>query len=408
MIEGSRDRRLYEAPGFLLHPTPTWVTAKPPAGQLARRPISVYTTVSELRFVSDDSEEIATPTDSKSYPSLCSPISRLHFASPEETMTLMTPIEFKPQSPNPSLSSSATDSLSSGIREEEIQMVPDEQPSRATHTTFISPRQPGWATPRLDRPAISDFKSVGRRPLPEVPGHAQSRPLPPRPTKMAVAPGLRHPERLSYPPLQEFVQGSSKNPLATSRPISDSGPDTRTPLVEEKRPEYDPTPGDTPLVHHTPSLPTINSPSPPPSSPIPDLHSMLHSPPPPLVTSVPILTTSEPRRPAGPILPSGDLLSPTSIDLVTAAGLTITGENGEETSFGALFKDRKVVVIFIRHFWCLFCQDYVRSISNSVTPEILGNKGVDLVLIGNGGPGMIKAYKSTPLSAFCSPYTRQN
>ncbi|KAF9648677.1 hypothetical protein BDM02DRAFT_3078302, partial [Thelephora ganbajun] len=84
---------------------------------------------------------------------------------------------------------------------------------------------------------------------------------------------------------------------------------------------------------------------------------------------------------------------PTSIDLVTAAGLTIIGENGEEVLFGALFRDRKVIVIFIRHFLCLFCEDYVRSISNSVTLEILEKRGVDLVLIGSGSAGMARIYK---------------
>jgi peroxiredoxin len=171
--------------------------------------------------------------------------------------------------------------------------------------------------------------------------------------------------------------------------------------MKYERPKLDPTPEDTPPVIHPKTPPAIvSSPSTvsPPPPPIPPLTNLD---PPAVAVPVILPTASKPDYPA-PIL--SELLSPTSIDLVTASGLTISGENGEQISFGALFRDRKVVVIFIRHFWCLFCQDYIRSITNSVSPETLKKKGVDLVLIGNGAPGMIRAYKSK-LSA---PYNRRN
>ena len=136
--------------------------------------------------------------------------------------------------------------------------------------------------------------------------------------------------------------------------------------------------------------------------PIPPLHQTLHPSPSSIIPAA-VSTTLVSCHTALPALPSGELVSPTSIDLITAAGLKVTGENGEEILFGDLFRYRKVIVIFIRYFWCLFCEDYVRSISNSVTPEILKNKGVDLILIGNGTPGMMRVYKSTPLSIFRDP-----
>ena len=44
-----------------------------------------------------------------------------------------------------------------------------------------------------------------------------------------------------------------------------------------------------------------------------------------------------------------------------AASLTVIAQSGIRVQFGELFKDRKTIVIFIRHFWCVhpttFCVD---------------------------------------------------
>ena len=378
-IEGSWDRRLYGISSFThLHTTPSFVSAETIAGKPHERPISVYTTLSELRFASKEDGSAASPLDSESHASPSSPISQLKFASPEETTTLVTPIELEPPSWDSSLSSPTTDSSSPGIHDDQVRKTRSEEFSLTTRTTSVSP-QPGWAMPGLDGPAVSDSRRVGRRPLPDVPGHTQSRPLPTRPMKMATVPGWRTSDRFTYPPCQEFVQGCSRDPLTTSRPVSDSGSDTPSQLVEEERPVHSPTPEDTPPVHHIPAPPAVISPPAP-----------LSSPPSPIT----------PLRLAESAHSSVDILCPTSTDLVTAADLTIIGENGERILFGALFKNRKVIVIFLRYFWCLCCEGYVGSILKNVTPEILKNKGVELVLIGNGTPGAIKVYKSTPLTMF--------
>jgi len=380
MVEGSWDRPLYGIPTLVhLHTTSPWVSANDVAGRLGERPISVNTTISGLVFASEEPGDTATPSDPELHPS---PISELQFASPEETMTLATPSE--PERPSrDSLSFSTTDSSSLGVHDDQARITPSGEFPLATHTTSVS-QQPVWVT--HDGSTTSNSKGVGRRPLPEVPGHAQSRPLPPRPMRMATVPRWRGPDWFSYP-RQEFVQGCSKDLLTPSRPISDSGSDTPGKQAEEDRPNRDPTPEDTPPEHLIPAPPAMISPH--ATSP----------PPPPLSPSSPIL----PPRLAESFRSSSGVLSPTSIDLVTAAGLTIIGENGEKISFGALFGDRKVVVIFICYFWCLCCQHYARSILNSVTPEILEHKGVDLVVIGNGIPGPIKVYKSMPQSAFRGP-----
>ena len=47
---------------------------------------------------------------------------------------------------------------------------------------------------------------------------------------------------------------------------------------------------------------------------------------------------------------------PTKEQLRDAAALTVVAQNGVRVAFGDLFKDRKTIVIFIRHFWqVLFC-----------------------------------------------------
>lgn len=407
IIEGSWNQRPHGIRGYThLDAKPSWVSGKAITDKPGERPISVYTALSELRFVSDDDDDTASPTDPGSHPSPCSPISQIHFASPEEIMTPLTPTEFRLRSRDSPLSSPAADFYLPVVREDLAQMTPSEQSPLTAGVASVSPQQPRGAMRRLDGFAISDSKKVAKRPLPEVPGQPQSRPLPPRPVGMAMVPGRWGPSRSSYPPFREFDQGSSKDHSTASRPASDSGIDTRSQSMEERRPTRGPTFEGTPLIHHTPAPPAIISPafsspylSPSPPSTILPSYPMLHSRPPPSAIS----TTSVPHYPTAPIPLSWDLVSPTSINLITAAGLKITGENGENIFFGDLFKDRKTIVIFIRYFWCLFCEDYVRSISNCVTPEILKNKGVDLILIGNGTPGMMKSYKSMSLFAFRGP-----
>ena len=359
-----------------LRTTPLWISANIVAGQFGERHISVDTTSSELGFVSEGHGGAANPSDLELYPPPCSPISEIQFASPEEAMTLTAPREPEPPSRD-TLSFSTTDSPSPGVHDDQARITPSEQFHLTTHMTSLSQQQPVWVTPGLDGPTTSASREIGKRPLPEVPGHAQSRPLPPRPIRMATVPSWRGSDRFSYLPRQEFVQGCSKDPLTASRPVSDSRPETPGKPAEEERQNRDTTPEDTPPEHLIPALLAASA------SPL----------------FPPIL----PLRPAGPARSSADVLSPTSIDLVTAAGLTVIGENGEKISFGTLFGDRKVVVIFICYFWCLCCQHYARSILNSVTPEILEHKGMDLVVIGNGTPGPIKVYKSMPRSVFRGP-----
>ena len=393
MIEGGLDQ---QPRGIRAHPhllmTPPWVVAKTVQGQASKQPISVYTALPEMDFVPERGEGISSPSDPDSDPSPLSPISLLQFAPPEDITALVTPTEPAESPPRGFPLQISANPAPPGQYEKKAWVAPSEQFTSPAHAASVSPQQSGLVSSIFDEPASSASRRVGR-PLPELPEQPPPRPLPLRPVNVPMVTGCQGFDRFSYPPVQEFVRGSSKNRSVASRPVSDSGPDTRTQPFVQKEPKLDPTPEDSPQVHHIPVTPTTRLP--------PAISSVPDSPPPPTISSPsPTVTVSTvfPTIPKlnypAPILP--DLRCPTSIDLVTAAGLSVTGENGEQILFGALFRDRKVVVIFIRHFWCLFCHDYVRLISNNVIPEVLWKKGVDLIVIGNGAPGMIKAYKSMP------------
>ena len=386
MIERNWDRRpcgIRAYPYLLM--TPPFFFIEPVTGQASKRPISVYTALSDLRFVSVEDEDTISPLDPNINSSPLSSISQLRFAPPEETMTPITPIEHTdPASRKSSPSSSITNLPSFSTREAQARIAPSEQFPSTARLTLLPPQKTG--RPNLNSPVISGPMKTARRPLPEVPEHAHPRPLPPRPTKTTAAPFLQGFDRCSYLSFQDFTRDPSNNPLAPSRPVSNSSEhDTRSRSVGEKRPNIYPTCEDTPPVLRRPAPTIISDPT---------------VSPPPTVTIPIVLPTTPKVNHTAPIFP--DIRSPTSIDLATAARLTITGENGEQISFGSLFEDRKVIVILIRHFGYRCCQGYVRSISNIVTPGILGKRGVELVLIGNGAPGMIKTYKSTPSVAFCS------
>ncbi|KAG2750151.1 hypothetical protein P692DRAFT_20734199, partial [Suillus brevipes Sb2] len=100
---------------------------------------------------------------------------------------------------------------------------------------------------------------------------------------------------------------------------------------------------------------------------------------------------------------------PTKRQLLDAASCVVVAENGIRVPFGDLFRDQKTVVIFIRHFWCPLCQDYMFSIANTVDPQVLKQSGINLVIISNGSFNMIKSYRQifrTPYAVYTDPSSR--
>ncbi|KAH9944866.1 AhpC/TSA antioxidant enzyme-domain-containing protein [Amylocystis lapponica] len=110
-----------------------------------------------------------------------------------------------------------------------------------------------------------------------------------------------------------------------------------------------------------------------------------------------------------PMIPFDEHAMPTPEQLEHAASLVVVAQSGLRVPFGDLFRIRRTIVIFIRHFWCPLCQDYMSSVTRAVDPEELKRAGVDLVFIGNGSPGMIKSYRQifhTPFAIYTDPTLR--
>lgn len=113
-------------------------------------------------------------------------------------------------------------------------------------------------------------------------------------------------------------------------------------------------------------------------------------------------------------LPPGEWALPTEAQLRRAAALPLTGADGTAVRFGALFTAHRTAVVFIRHFWCPLCQDYMRSLRARVRPSLLarwaqgGTDGglVGFVVIGNGAYGMIRKYRKMfglPFAVYTDP-----
>ncbi|KAJ7188042.1 AhpC/TSA antioxidant enzyme-domain-containing protein, partial [Mycena filopes] len=97
---------------------------------------------------------------------------------------------------------------------------------------------------------------------------------------------------------------------------------------------------------------------------------------------------------------------PTQLQLEEAAALPVISESGVRIPFGDIWQDQKTIVCFIRHFWCPLCQDYMFSISRNVSPEVLSEAGIQLVIVSNGSHDMIKSYRRifrTPFALYTDP-----
>ena len=91
---------------------------------------------------------------------------------------------------------------------------------------------------------------------------------------------------------------------------------------------------------------------------------------------------------------------PTLRDLYDASFIEVVGEGGEIVRFGDLVGCRRTIVVFIRHWFCPLCAQYMNSIISQVTPQALEEADVGLIIIGNGSGKMLPAYKSEPLSPY--------
>ncbi|KAL0575493.1 hypothetical protein V5O48_006478 [Marasmius crinis-equi] len=119
-----------------------------------------------------------------------------------------------------------------------------------------------------------------------------------------------------------------------------------------------------------------------------------------------LVSPEEPRITAAedtvvvPVLMSGTkpgLTLPTRSELARAASLPLVTDSGVRITFGSLFSKEATatIVIFIRHFWCSFDQDYIQDLVeivkyNGITQS---TEDVQLVIIGNGSHTLIAKYR---------------
>ncbi|KAM0805546.1 AhpC/TSA antioxidant enzyme-domain-containing protein [Usnea florida] len=90
---------------------------------------------------------------------------------------------------------------------------------------------------------------------------------------------------------------------------------------------------------------------------------------------------------------------PTKEDLEKVADLPVLDKDGKKHTFKGLYADnengpRRVLIIFIRHFFCGNCQEYLRTVTSSITPNSLSalSPPTEIVVIGCGQPHLIPMY----------------
>ncbi|KAK9311237.1 AhpC/TSA antioxidant enzyme-domain-containing protein, partial [Lipomyces starkeyi] len=88
---------------------------------------------------------------------------------------------------------------------------------------------------------------------------------------------------------------------------------------------------------------------------------------------------------------------PSQDQLKTAAAIPVFDVNGRKLAIGDLLSStdshkRRIMVIFIRHFFCGSCQSYIRTLSASIPSPGILPAGTSLVIIGCGSHTLIPMY----------------
>ena len=83
---------------------------------------------------------------------------------------------------------------------------------------------------------------------------------------------------------------------------------------------------------------------------------------------------------------------PSMLQLFEASQCLVYNQNGEEVLFGDLFKKRRTLVCFLRHWWCGFCQQFAMSVRH-IDPLPLKKANLDFIIVGQGDWQVIKSYR---------------
>lgn len=134
-----------------------------------------------------------------------------------------------------------------------------------------------------------------------------------------------------------------------------------------------------------------------------------------LDTSVPVSISEieSPTEFTGDLNTNNDI--PTQDDLKKIEDFTVLDRDGKLVPFKSIYTGsnvaRRVLVIFIRHFFCGNCQEYLRTLTASVSPDSLLHLPVPtfIAVIGCGSPALIPMYQaetSCPFPIYADPTKR--
>jgi len=94
-----------------------------------------------------------------------------------------------------------------------------------------------------------------------------------------------------------------------------------------------------------------------------------------------------------PVSMFNEYASPTPEQLHRAASTLVLAENGVRVRFGDLWEQTKSIIVFVRHFRALLCQDYVHSLGAEVQLNDLDTAGYKIIIVGLGSHTMINSYR---------------
>lgn len=115
----------------------------------------------------------------------------------------------------------------------------------------------------------------------------------------------------------------------------------------------------------------------------------------------------------GEVQSNNDL--PSAATLRKIENYTVLDRHGKSHTFRSLYAGRnvarRVLLIFVRHFFCGNCQEYLRTLSASITPEALLRLPIStfIAVVGCGDPGLIDMYvreTGCPFPVYADPTRR--
>ncbi|RBQ70108.1 hypothetical protein FVER14953_20848 [Fusarium verticillioides] len=88
---------------------------------------------------------------------------------------------------------------------------------------------------------------------------------------------------------------------------------------------------------------------------------------------------------------------PTAEALKIADAIEVLDGKGKKHTFKSIYsgpgKPRRVLVVFVRHFFCCSCVSYTSFLAKNATPEKLQEINTEIVIMGHGDPRTVDMYR---------------